>query len=233
MSIAEKFETIADEVYEKGKQSEYDRFWDVFQQNGNRTKYNNAFGGSQWTPEIFKPKYPIRPTNAYMMFFDNTGERLLKIPDFVEFCKENNIVLDFSNVSGTQTYILAGLYTTHHGILDFSCKDTSKTITISDLFYSHGANYGIKIIDEFICSERTIFVDSTFKGATYLEQINFSGTIASNNLNLSYCTKLTHDSLISVINALADYSGTTTTKAVTLGATNLAKLTDAEKAIAT
>ena len=43
-------------------------------------------------------------------------------------------------------------------------------------------------------------------------------------------TALTHDSLMSIINNLATV---TTTQTLTLGSTNLAKLTDAEKAIAT
>ena len=39
MSIAEKLITIAENeerVYESGKKAAYDRFWDVYQQNGNR-----------------------------------------------------------------------------------------------------------------------------------------------------------------------------------------------------
>ena len=51
------------------------------------------------------------------------------------------------------------------------------------------------------------------------------------NLDLSYSSKLTHDSLMNVINKAADV--TASPKTLTLGATNLAKLTDAEKGIAT
>lgn len=51
------------------------------------------------------------------------------------------------------------------------------------------------------------------------------------NLNLTPCPKLTHDSLMNVINEAADV--TASPKTLTLGATNLAKLTDEEKAIAT
>ena len=51
------------------------------------------------------------------------------------------------------------------------------------------------------------------------------------DLTLSYCPNLTHDSLMNVINEAADV--TASPKTITLGATNLAKLTDAEKAIAT
>ena len=51
------------------------------------------------------------------------------------------------------------------------------------------------------------------------------------NLDLSSSTKLTHDSLMNVINKAADV--TSSPKTLTLGSTNLAKLTTDEKAIAT
>ena len=51
-------------------------------------------------------------------------------------------------------------------------------------------------------------------------------------LNLSNCVNLTHDSLMNIINGLADLTDATAVT-LTLGATNLAKLTDEEKAIAT
>jgi surface protein len=52
----------------------------------------------------------------------------------------------------------------------------------------------------------------------------------SASINFQYCTALSHDSLMSIINNLITV---TSTKTLTLGATNLAKLTDEEKAIAT
>ena len=51
------------------------------------------------------------------------------------------------------------------------------------------------------------------------------------NLGISNSPNLTHDSLMNVINKAADV--TSSSKTLTLGATNLSKLTDAEKAIAT
>ena len=51
------------------------------------------------------------------------------------------------------------------------------------------------------------------------------------NLDLTPCPKLTHDSLMNVINEAADV--TSSPKTLTLGADNLAKLTDEEQAIAT
>lgn len=73
-------------------------------------------------------------------------------------------------------------------------------------------------------------------GSCYeLQNITFYGYIKPSGLDLSPCTKLTHNSLMSAINALYDWAseGSTSPYTLTLGSTNLAKLTDAEKAIAT
>jgi len=69
---------------------------------------------------------------------------------------------------------------------------------------------------------------------TNLTNLGIDGEI-SYNWQFTRSTILTHDSLMNVINALADYSQDTsgTAHTLTLGATNLAKLTNAEKAIAT
>ena len=71
-----------------------------------------------------------------------------------------------------------------------------------------------------------------FGDTSGLENITIGGEICS-DISFSGNTKLTHDSLMSIINHLKDFSGTTTTNTCTLGSRNLAKLTDAEKAIAT
>ena len=62
MSIAEKLTQIAEneqKVFDAGMKSEYDRFWDVFQDHGNRRNYTMGLAGPGWTDETFKPKYPI------------------------------------------------------------------------------------------------------------------------------------------------------------------------------
>ena len=75
MSIEEKLVKVAEnqqKVFDAGKQAEYDRFWDIFQQNGNRTQYTQAFCYGGWTDEIFKPKYPIRIVSGNNLFAHNT-----------------------------------------------------------------------------------------------------------------------------------------------------------------
>lgn len=84
MSIADKLTTIAENVqkvydagkaagggggvgydegfaegYAQGKQSERDRFWDTFQNNGNRDNYQRAFYNTFWNNNTYNPKYPI------------------------------------------------------------------------------------------------------------------------------------------------------------------------------
>ena len=48
-------------VFEQGKKTEYDRFWDTLQENGNRTSYECAFSANafSWNDKTYNPKYPI------------------------------------------------------------------------------------------------------------------------------------------------------------------------------
>ena len=72
-------------------------------------------------------------------------------------------------------------------------------------------------------------LDSCFRVCTSLTTITGNPNFRA-QLSLSDSTKLTHDSLMVVINGLQTV---TTAKTLTLGSTNLAKLTDAEKKVAT
>ena len=95
-------------------------------------------------------------------------------------------------------------------------------------------------------------VENMFYGCTALTNLTFgtdlgkgftatSANFLYSHLNLSSCTALTHDSLMDVINKLYDLNltydvangGTLYTQKLTLGSTNLAKLTEDEIAIAT
>lgn len=69
-----------------------------------------------------------------------------------------------------------------------------------------------------------------FNNCTALEEITIEGTIAK-NFDIRFSTKLTHDSLMSIINALKDYSADTsgTTYTLTIGGTNIAKLSTEER----
>lgn len=109
--------------------------------------------------------------------------------------------------------------------------DTSTSDNFRNMFYSC---YALTTIQGIDLSSATN-VNNLFYRCSKLENITINGVIKITGLSFSPCTLLTHDSLMSIINALYDYAaeGSTGTYTLTLGTTNLAKLTDAEKAIAT
>ena len=104
--------------------------------------------------------------------------------------------------------------------------DVTNSTSVATMFAN--ATY-LKTITNLIVSENNDLNGNVFLNCGALENLTISGTIGK-NVDVHWSTKLSHDSLMSIINHLKDgVSGLT----VTLGATNLAKLTDAEKAIAT
>lgn len=182
----EEMPARVDAVFEAGKKSGYDAFWDAAQDFGRRVTYVCGFAGHCWTDENYNPKYPITATdNANYLFWNS------KLTD-----TKVDIYLPVGGSNNSNTFASSALVT----------------------------------IRKLIVTENTKF-SNTFGGCSKLENITFEGVIGS-DMTISAATKLTHASLMSILNALKDYSGSGTTYTVTLGAENLAKLTDEEKMIA-
>lgn len=84
MSIAEKLQTIAEneqKVYNAGMQAEYDRFWDEYQEKGNRYHYNYAFNNRYWNDKTYNPKYPFNNVKYYGDMFEGaSGIKDTKFP---------------------------------------------------------------------------------------------------------------------------------------------------------
>ena len=104
--------------------------------------------------------------------------------------------------------------------------NTSNATTMSSLFYSCGQ---LKSVPKLDTSNVTNAWNMFYHCAQLTTLGGFIGLKAS--LDLSGSPLLPHDSLLNVINEAADV--TASPKNLTLGSTNLAKLTDEEKAIAT
>lgn len=220
LTMAEKLALIAEnekKVYEAGKKSEYDAFWDRFQDFGKKVYYDNAFaeaGNGKYCWEYgvtYKPKYPIQPISAQNMY------EISRLP------YEAIAEVDFSKCTdfyGTFQYSVIK----HLPSIDL------RAATRTNNMFSYGR---FEIIDELKVSETTPYT-YCFGNCTKLQEIRFTGTIGQNGLDFQKSTLLSHDSLMSIINALADKTqDTSKTWTVTLGADNLAKLTDTEKKIAT
>ena len=195
----------------EGKTAEYDRFWNGYQNNGKRKGYAYAFRGSGWTDETYKPKYKIVATGSL-----ETAYRECKIT------KIENI--DTSGATNFNTTFYNNQVEIYDE-LDFS----SATNTTNA--FAHSTK--VHTIRKIISSETTVWHSQAFYNCANLENIIFEGVIATNLICNS--SKLTIESLLSIINALKNYKaiGDTSTHTCTIGSSNLKKLTNEQKAIAT
>lgn len=86
----------------------------------------------------------------------------------------------------------------------------------------------LKVVPALILNNNLKSAYDPFKNCNNLEEIHIIGL--SFDFKISYSTKFTREALVEILNNLATV---TTTKTLTMGATNLAKLTDEDKLIAT
>ena len=174
-----------------GGKSYYDEFWDIFQENGKRTDYQNAFAGVGWTEIIFKPKYPFGTiTNAYQMFRNN------HIKD--DLTKFN---IDISNVVNAD-YMFYSSWFTKIGVFGVQSNRGMNT-TFGSCIY-------LETIEQIKSVAATTF-NYTFDRCYALTKIAFEGVIA-NDISFKDSTLLTKDSITSIISHLSDtISGKTLT----------------------
>lgn len=174
MSVAEKLLAIAEnepKIFEAGRKTEYDRFWDAYQQNGNRKEYGYAFAGQAWNDEAYNPKYPINATvNSNALFVNNPWITDTKVPINL----------------GTTTTNKANMF-----------QYATNLVTIRELIWDCDINFA-----------------KQFTGCINLKNITLNGTI-TRDINMQWCP-LTVESMLSVINHLKNYKGTTSEGAYTL-----------------
>lgn len=195
------------------KQMQWNVLWDAIQNGGTPMNAFISFAGSYWNDETFCPKYDIVPTMGAQYMFRNCG-----VTDMKGILDRQGVVLDLSRSSNY--YFMFGFSAvTRLPELDMSRGD------LSECFYNAR---NLQYIEKLKLKDGAVFYDP-FAGCVSLEEVTFEGTI-SKDLNLVESTKLTHDTLLHILDVLAEVS---TTRVLTLGSANLAKLTAAEKAIAT
>lgn len=205
MSIKEKLEVITDKIYEKGKKDEHSDFWDVFQNNGKRVDYVQAFGvnsgAGAYSDANFKPKYDIKPTNATNMF------RMSKINKLKETLDSCGIVLDTSNCSNCNYMFQTCSKLTHVPTMNFTkCSTLSGTFTYCE---------NLETIDKIILSTSgaTSF-ENTFYSNNSLVNVEFEGVIGK-SISFAF-SPLSIESMKSIISHLKNYSGTSDAMKYTL-----------------
>ena len=220
VTIAEKQQKLYDTAYSKGYSDMDLKFWKSFTNNGARTVYNNAFAYSSFAgyslPITVKPK---GTSGAYRMFYSYEGSYLPSGIDMTE--------LDVSN--GNVNYGVSQLcgYSKLAEFPDLGIPAPA------DYYQTFSYSRSLHTIEVIRVKKATKFTN-TFTECFALANVTFEGEIGQ-NLSMSACTKLTHESLMNIIGCLYDFvsNGETTTRTLTIGNENLSKLTDEEKAIAT
>lgn len=195
MSIADKALILKqdfDEVYEAGQKSEYDRFWDGYQQNGNRTDYANAFAGQGWTTDTFKPKYDIITSTGYMLFhLSNIAA------DFPALLQELGVELAFTVPLFQYTFY--GTAFTRLGEIEI----TGGNAPYARAVYAYSKQ--LVTIDKITCVENGVFTNF-FDGDTSLANLTIEGVIGRDFNAID--SPLAVDSMKSVISRLKNYAGT-------------------------
>ena len=197
----------------------YDYFWDVFQNNGNRRDYSAAFKSSNFNAQTFRPKYDLICSEVSAMFQRSSSIDLAGTLDSL------GLTLDIS-AAPSLLQMFQGSGCTRIPVLD-----ARNAISMN---YAFGSNAEVREIEKLMISEKMTSFSSAFSGAAKLEKLIVEGTIARNGFDVHWSTLLSHESLISILNALKDYSedASGTTWTVTLGSENVAKLTEEEQRIA-
>lgn len=129
----------------QGEQNAYDAFWDVYQQNGDRSDYVACFAGAAWTDELYNPKYDIIATQHGGEMFKYALITNTKVP----------IIID--NTSYTSSVF--------HGCIKLvtipSIKVTERTVTFGGWFTSCGALVDIHFTEDSVIAKNISFTDSS------------------------------------------------------------------------
>lgn len=174
MNISEKLTTIAEnqkKVFDAGKKTQYDKFWDVFQDFGetlvgiDASRYNYAFSYNKFDDNTFSPKYPIliSSNGSHMTgaFRGNTLITNTKVPIRIS-----------TNNPQIEVY------------MNGSFMDCTNLETIVELYFG----------------EKAYTTDSCFQNCTSLKNLNITGTIIK-NFNVKWCplTKESIESVINAL----------------------------------
>ncbi len=176
MSIADKLTQIAENeqaVFDAGKKSEYDTFWDSYQENGNKVAYRLAFFGSGWNDTTFKPKYPMKMYKGQQQmqaFYYFRGTHI-------------DVDIDFRAVGNAQVFQSASLL-----------KTISKLIVTDEVTYTNWFA-GCTALED-ITIEGTIGNDISFSDCALLTKGSIesiidalSGTVTGKTLTVNAAAK--------------------------------------------
>lgn len=207
--------------FEEGVQAEYDRFWDEFQQNGNRNNY--TYGFCMWNRNTFQPKYNLYGTFNTTFHNFNRNDPQWESYDMVEHLENLGITMDTSQNNNLYSLFMWA-WIGRLGVID--CTGITPGNGLQTAF-----GYGkIRTIDKLIVTPNVLFTNA-FINNSELTNITFEGIIG-NAISFQWQNKLSDASVQSVIDHLQDLTGADS-KTVTFHGTVGARLTEEQKAVIT
>lgn len=188
-------------AFEAGKKSEYDAFWDGFQQNEKKS-LSGRYAGRGWTKNNFRPKHDIKCSGNLLYTFYCCGAEV----DLVEVANSLGIEISFNGITGGE-YIFYHADFTRLPELDFSLA-TNKSLwgifTWMDKLHT---------IDKLILpADGSLSFMNSFNECKVLVNLTIEGAIGKNGFDFHW-SPLSKASITSIINALSD---TTTGLTVTV-----------------
>lgn len=216
--------TSIDEVYEAGQKNQNLNFWYGYLDNYGISNYSPyRFAGQGWNNETFYPPINITIKGVATGLF-----RECSITNLKQRLIDCGVTLDTSQATNLQYAFAYARFTHLPKISLISATNTT------NCFSTTSSSQRLVWIEEIEFTESTVFANS-FYYCGKLEHVIFNGTLATNGLNLQWSPQLDHESLLSILNCLKDYSTDTsgTDWFITIGADNIAKLSEEEKLIAT
>jgi hypothetical protein len=193
---------VSGEGYEKGKQAEYDEFWDAFQ-TSQRTDWAYAFTGESWNDITFRPKYDLVLSGSSKQAFMNC-----KITDLEKILEECGVTLDTSGATALNQLFQGSTITAIPTIDCTSCSAGGVSYMFNKCTF-------LKTIRNLIVDTSANPPSNPFTGCSALEYIRFEGDI-NWALKLGDSPKLTRESIENIIGHL--YSGASN-KTLTLSET--------------
>lgn len=187
-------------------------------------------------------------TNTSNMFYNDSKTTAIPLFDTSNVTKmmqmfyRTSKITTFPNFDTTKVTNMSAMCERATSLTTFPQLNTSNVKDVSRMFYETTSLIEIPLLDfgkvenlnNMFYKETNLITLDGFKdlGKAYAKYMG--SNYYTYTLNLSSATSLTHDSLMNVINNLYDIASVgVPSQQLTIGATNLAKLTEAEIAIAT
>ena len=172
-----------------GKEAEWNKFWDTFQDYGKKRSYTNAFYSKFWTNDNFHPKYDLAVKDSgKWMFQDSLISKIRKVK------------LDLTECTSVDNMFYRSAF---EELPELNISNPSIT-KLTSMF--NGATK-LQEIKKLILGENQTF-ENIFTKCSSLKYIEIEGAIAR-DIDFSPCYQLTITSIINIIQHLKNYKNTT------------------------